>query len=50
MRMSKEEERQNNPDYKIKQQEDELTNATRSDWKNRFDTKGWENMNVADIR
>ncbi len=48
--LDREEERQNNPDYKIKRQEDELTNTTRSDWKDRFETKGWENMNVADIR
>jgi hypothetical protein len=48
--LDKEEEKQNSPDFNIKKQEDELTNMTRSDWKTRFDTKGWENMNVADIR
>ena len=48
--LEKEEERQNNPDYKIKQQEDEFINQSRSEWKDRFDTNGWENMNVADIR
>ena len=48
--LDKEEERQNNPDFKIKQQGDDLTNFTRSEWKDRFETDGWENMNVADIR
>ena len=48
--LDKEEARQNDPDFKIKSQENDLTNFTRSEWKDRFDTNGWENMNVADIR
>jgi len=48
--LDKEEARQNDPDFKIKQQGDQFVNDTRDTWKDRFDTAGWENMNVADIR
>ena len=48
--LQKEEDRQNDPDFQIKQSENEFINTSRSDWKDRFDTKGWENMNIADIR
>jgi hypothetical protein len=48
--LTKEEERQNNPDFKIKQQENEGINQSRSDWKDRFGGDGWEEINVADIR
>ena len=47
--LDKEEERQNNPDYKIKQQSDEFVNDTRSNWRDKFES-GWEGLNVADIR
>ena len=45
-----EEQRQNNPDFKIKKQGDEFINDTRDNWKSRFEGDGWEALNVADIR
>ena len=48
--LEKEEARQNNPDFKIKQQENEFTNTSRQDWRDRFGGDGWEELNVADIR
>tara|TARA_R110002050_G_scaffold7440_2_gene28804 strand:+ start:4093 stop:5784 length:1692 start_codon:yes stop_codon:yes gene_type:complete len=48
--LEKEETRQNDPDFQIKQQENEFTNTSREDWKSRFGGNGWEELNVADIR
>ena len=48
--LEKEEARQNDPDFQIKQQENEFTNTAREDWKGRFGGDGWEELNVADIR
>ena len=48
--LDKEEERQNSPDYKIKQQTDKFKNETREKWRKRFEEEGWESLNVADIR
>lgn len=47
--LDKEETKLNDPDYKIKQSQDELTNFSRKEWRERFENRS-DQLNVADIR